>query len=139
MNEERTKILNMLSHGKISVEEADKLLEALKKQKTLDRNLQEETQDKMPSYLYIQVESKVKGQEKVDIRIPLKLMRAGMQLASLMPEKVQEKVNHAMNEKGLDFNIKKLHGHDLDKFLLTLSDFHINVDSDKETVKIFCK
>ena len=144
MNEDRKKILSMLSEGKINTHEAERLLEALageNNQSGLPSTVENTSNKGTPTYLYIKVEPKsgAGGKDKVDIRIPLKLMTAGMKLASIMPQNIQNKVNMAMAEKGLGFDLNKLSGENLDEFLSTLSDFSIDVDSDKERVTICCK
>jgi hypothetical protein len=144
MNEERKKILDMLSEGKISVDDAEKLMVAIEadtSSATTSDSLQEDPEPKQLKYLFVRVEPKTEDGEKVNIRIPIGLIKAGVKLASLMPKDVQTKVNDAMNEKGVDMNLdfKKLSSEDADGFFSILSELSIDIDNEKESVKIFCQ
>lgn len=144
MNEERKKILNMLSEGKISVDDAEKLMAAIEagtSSATTSDNPQTDQEPKQLKYLCVRVEPKTEDGEKVNIRIPIGLIKAGVKLASLMPKNVQTKVNDAMDEKGVDMNLdfKKLSSEDSEEFFSILSELSIDIDNEKESVKIFCQ
>jgi len=78
MNEERKKILEMLSEGKITVGEAEKLMEALTKDQKESTEIKDASKTKVFKYLRVLVEPKDTGGDRVNIRIPLNLIRAGM-------------------------------------------------------------
>jgi len=137
MNEERKRILEMLSEGKINTEEAEKLLTALSSQGS--ENIQESFK-KEPRYLRIMIEP---GQEsashdRVNVKIPIKLIRAGLKLASFIPKDAQVKVNEALHEKGIEKDFTKIKPEDIDEIITQLDDFTVNVEG-KETVKVFCE
>ena len=140
MNNERKKILEILASSKISVEEAEKLLEALG---GADESAAPKAKapPKMPTYFHVRVESKpgVAKKNSVNVRVPFKLVRAGMKLASLIPLDVQGKVNVAMKEKGIEIDIGKITPENLDEVLMTLADFEVNVDNDEENVRVYCE
>jgi DNA-directed RNA polymerase subunit F len=75
MNQERTKILEMLKEGKISVEEAEKLLSAVEEQ---EEPGSANGSVKPKSRLHIQVFEGDLEKAKVNIRLPLKLVKWGM-------------------------------------------------------------
>jgi len=144
MSEERKKILNMLSEGKISVDDAEKLMAAVDadtSSATISGKPQMDQGQNQPKYLFVRVEPKVEDGEKVSIRVPIGLIKAGVKLASLMPKDVQTKVNDAMDEKGMDMNLdfKKLSAEDSGEFFSILSELSIDIDNDKESVKIYCQ
>lgn len=93
-------------------------------------------------YLRVQVEPKGGGsskQGKVNIRVPLKLLRAGVKLSTVLPGHSKEKINAALREKGLDFDISSLEGEKLEELLSALSDMEIDVEEKDKTVRIFCE
>lgn len=142
MNEERMKILKMLSDGKITSEEADKLIEALGA--SAATSVESLTSlDGLPKYLYVNVNSlNQNGEEKkenVNIKVPIALIKAGVNIASLMPEDVQGEINKAMDEKGVKFNLSDIKKENLDEFLLALRELEVNVDGENERVRIFCQ
>jgi len=139
MNEERMKILNMLSEGKISAEEADKLISAISEQV---EKINPVSSNGLPKYLYVHVNSKSEtGEEKnenVNIKVPMALLKAGVNIASLMPEDVQGEINSAMDEKGIKFNLSDIKKENLDEFILALRELEVNVDGENERVRIYC-
>ncbi|MGD9345040.1 MAG: hypothetical protein PVH84_04205 [Candidatus Aminicenantes bacterium] len=142
MKEERRKILDMLAEGKISVDEAEKLLAAIATDEASEKRSDEESVAgvKLPfKYLRVQVEpgSGSEG-EKVNIRVPLKLIRAGLKWAAFMPKDVQSKVDDALSEKGINMDFSSIKPEDLDELITNLKDLTIDVEG-KETVKIFCE
>lgn len=146
MNEERIKILNMLSEGKISSEEADRLLETVENPKPVRRigeGGDERDSDGLPKYLYVHVNSfNGDGEEKkqnVNIKVPMALIKAGVNIASLLPEGVQGEIDSAMSEKGFRFNLGDIKKENIDEFLLALRELEVNVDGDNEKVRIYCE
>lgn len=142
MNEERMKILNMLSEGKITTEEADRLLDAVGAAPSMAAS-NPVGADGLPKYLYVNVNSfKENGEEKkenVNIKVPMALIKAGVNIASLMPEDVQGEINKAMDEKGVKFNLSDIKKENLDEFLVALRELEVNVDGENERVRIYCQ
>ena len=138
MNEERKRILEMLAEGKINTEEAEKLLSALSKEsETISGDTGKESRYK---YLRVMVEPgpESTSSDKVNIRIPLKLIRAGLKLASFIPKDAQVKVNEALHEKGIEADFTRIKPEDLDDLISQLDNLTVNVEG-KETVKVFCE
>ena len=137
MNEERKKVLDMLADGKISADEAERLLDALesKTTETSPRTALVKTLDNLPEYLFVKVDS-VDG-DRVNIRVPLKLVKAGIKLKALLPQDAQDKVNAKLNEKGIDLEDFKVEN--IKDLLDALTEFEINVDDKKgDKVRIYC-
>ena len=137
MNEERKKVLEMLAGGKITADEAERLLDALG-DKTTEASPQTalaETLDNLPQYLFVKVDE-VDG-DKVNIRIPLKLIKAGIKLKALLPQDAQDKINVKLNEKGI--NLDDFAAENFKDILDALTEFEINVDDKKgDKVRIYC-
>ena len=137
MNEERKKVLEMLADGKISADEAERLLDALenKSTETSPQTALAETLDNLPQYLFVKVDSD--DGDKVNIRVPLKLVKAGIKLKALLPREAQDKINIKLNEKGI--NLEDFEAENLKDNLDALTDFEINVDEKKgDKVRIYC-
>lgn len=138
MDEERKKILEMISEGKISVEEAEKLLEAVSKEKPGSKEVKDSSGRKILKYLRVVVEPKEKGGDRVNIRVPLNLIRAGLKWASFMPKEAQDKVDEVLTEKGLDLNFKNMSKEDVEELIRTLDDLEIDIEG-KEKVRVYCE
>jgi len=140
MNEERRKVLEMLSQGKITVEETEKLLAAVG---AADPGAAAETDTAgrhFWKYLRVQVEpgpGSEKG-ERVNIRVPFKLIRAGLKFAAFIPREAHDKVNKALKEKGLDVDLARITPQDLEEIVSNLDDMTVEVDG-KDKVRIFCE
>jgi len=142
MSDEKRKILEMLAEGKISTDDAERLLAALGEKAPGATDGPEGNEDvKRPKYLFVQVDgdgSSHGGRENVNIKIPLGLLRAGMKFKSLIPEKARTKVNAHLGEHGIDFDLNDMDAEKLEVFLKALTETSIDIDSNKETVKIYC-
>jgi hypothetical protein len=145
MDENKKRILEMLAQNKISTNEAYRLLSALESEGNEAEGTPEAgTAARMKSkYLRVCVvpghEREHGGKaERVNIRVPMALIRAGMKFTSLLPPEARDKVNGALHEKGIDFDMRNLKPEDMDQLLEALSDLEVDVaGSDGETVKVF--
>ncbi len=150
MGENQKKILHMLSDGKINVDEAQRLLSLV------DTDADRENHDtsgvtsrSSAKYMRVVVEPKpgapVSGDRhdhhphKVNIRVPVGLIRAGMKFASLIPADTADQVDRALKEKGFKFDIRKIKDEDLEELITSLRESEVNVDSEFETVRIYAE
>ncbi|MFW6066569.1 MAG: SHOCT-like domain-containing protein [Planctomycetota bacterium] len=147
MGNERRRILDMLAKGSISVDEAERLLNALAAGDTAGNEPGGTTpvrRRKSPRYLYVQVGPKEDAngdtqRDRVNIRVPIQLIRAGMKFSQLMPAEARERVGEKLGEKGIDIDLDHLKSGDFDELVEALSDFSVNVDDKGEQVRIYCE
>jgi len=139
MSEERKKILEMLAKGKISVEEAEKLLSAISESEG-ESVSGKKTETSKLKYLRVVVEPGPGSNkdERVNIRVPIKLIRAGIKLASLLPNDVQGKVDGALKEKGISLDFSQINEENLEEIVESLRDLTVDVEGE-ERVKIYCE
>lgn len=139
MSEDQRKILDMLSDGKISVDEAEKLLETLKQG---DPGHGEDASAKGTGWKYLRVlvepGPNSQSRDRVNIRVPMKLIRAGMKWASFIPKHAQSSVNQAFHDKGIDMDFRKMTPKDIEELLSNLDELTVDVEG-SEKVKIFCE
>lgn len=142
MSNEKKQILEMLSQGKINVQEAEALLSALNGKADVSAEAGPQPMKEI-KYLRICVDAKEEGEEgsdKVNIKIPIKFIKAGLKLTAFMPEKAYEKVNQALEEKGFPLDLKAMKDADFSELIQTLSEMDINVqDKQGAKVRIFCE
>jgi len=138
----------MLADGKISADEAERLLDAVGDRKSSPEAPASEARAEAscepvsggkPKCLRVVVKGKRGRGDNVNIRIPLQLFRAGVKLGSVMPFDVSEKVSAKLKDKGIDINVKELDGEKLDKIFESLQTMSIDIDEHDESVKIFCE
>jgi hypothetical protein len=147
MTQERKQVLDMLAQGTITVQDAERLLDKLSAIGTSAPESEAggtaqagpepcceggAARAGRPKYLRVLVDSS-KG-DKVNIRVPLSLVRAGIKLKAVMPEHARQQ----LSEKGIDLsNLGDLEGEEL---LQALRELNVDVDAaDGEKVRIFCE
>lgn len=139
MSENRRQILDMVSAGKITAEEAERLLDAL----GADGSASEGTPGGTgaPKYMRVVVDAQNEheGPVKVNVRVPMQLLRAGVRLTSLIPPRARDHVNEALREKGLDVDINQIKPENLEEIVDQLKDLTVDVDSDDAKVRVFCE
>jgi hypothetical protein len=140
MSEDRRKILEMLATGRITAQEAERLLDALNGAPQ-DRPV---SPAPGPKYLRIQMEKDRRDEREpkhVNIRVPLQLLRAGVRLPKLMPPKTRTALALALAEKGVDIDLDKLKGDNIEALIEALTHTSIDVESDDghSRVKVGCE
>jgi hypothetical protein len=137
MSEERRKILEMLAEKKISVDDAEKLLAAVSE---APQETAAGAGKPGPKYLRVLVEPAPGNTEgdRVNIRVPLNLVRAGLKFASFIPPQVRDKVNSELKEKGMAFDLNHFNPQDIEALLVHLNDLTVEVEG-KENVRVFCE
>ncbi len=132
MGENQKRILQMLAEGKITVEEASRLLSLIGVESWETKDSVKGTKSDA-KYLYIQVKPK-EGQEsqknaRVNVRVPVSLIRAGMKLKALIPPQAADDINKGLKDKGIAFDIKNLKDEDVEQLVDALRNTEIYVDS----------
>ena len=137
MSQERRKIIEMLAEGKITPDDAERLLDKLgqaseRDDTTATGNVTEKPRPGTPKYLRVVVNST--NNDHVNIRVPLALVRTGLKLSTMLPPHASEK----LSEKGIDLSqLSELKG---DELLEALRELTIDVTSgDGDTVRVYCE
>ena len=139
MSESQRKILDMLAQGKIEVVEAERLLRAVGEGETRDGAAA--VKGKTPKYLHVRIESRggEGGGDRVNVRVPFQMIRAGVRLASIMPAAAKDKVNEALDAKGIHLDLDRIKPEDLDELVKAMEDMVIDVDEGREKVSVYCE
>jgi hypothetical protein len=136
MNDNRRQILDMLAQGKINAAEAEALIAALERQPgaTLAPGAK-------AKYLRVLVDTDdpLDGPTKVNVRVPMQLLRAGVRLTGVIPSRARDQVNEALRKEGIPFDINELTPDNLEELVEELRDLSVDVDNDKAKVRVFCE
>lgn len=133
MSEERRKVLEMLSSGKISVQEAEQLLHAVAAPGQTEEKAE-------PRYFRILVNKTArdgKKAENVNIRVPMTVVRGGLRLSALFPGVLGKKKIQLDNGTELDFS--KIHYTDLEAMIKDIGELTVDVDGGDAQVRIRCE
>jgi len=137
MSKERLRILTMLSRGKISPEEAESLLLAIEKPDG-DTQIETGSTRKFPKFLKVQVTSA--SDDNVDVRVPLSLIRAGIQLTNLIPPAAMEQISESLEKHGMSVDLTNLKKEDIEALIDGLSEMVVNVESKNgDKVHVYCE
>jgi hypothetical protein len=147
MSEDRSRILNMLAAGKINAEEAERLLDALDPRQSEESAAPAAAPSAikgdatplikaLPKFVHVKVDGN-EG-EKVDVKIPLALVRSGLKLTSLIPPQAMDRINEQMAEQGMSIDFSNLKPEDIDELVESLREMEISVDGkDGEKVRVY--
>jgi hypothetical protein len=144
MSEDRSRILNMLAEGKITAEEAERLLDALDARAVASATSPGPSIkgdpgpliDALPKYLYVKVNA-VNG-DNVDVKIPIALVRSGLKLTSLIPPQAMDQINDSMSEHGMSVDFSNLKPEDIDELVEALREMEISVDAENgDKVRVY--
>lgn len=149
MSEHRRQILQMLSEGKISADDAERLISAFE-QPPAARSYESNSTTagkSSPKYLRVVVDSEDDGGNdrptKVNVRVPMQLLRAGVKLAGLLPAQAVQRANQAMQDKGIPFDLTQIKPENLEELVEQLSDLTVDVDQKdsgtKVKVRVYCE
>ena len=145
MSENRARILDMLAAGKITADEAERLLDTLGAPRGASgapggsaiKGDPEPLIAALPKYLYVKVIA-LDG-DNVNIKIPIALVRSGLKLTSLIPPQAMDQINASMSQHGMSIDFTNLKPEDIDELITTLRDMEINVDGKNgDKVRIYC-
>lgn len=134
MSEETRKVLEMLSNGKVSVEEAEQLLHAV-----MTPTLSGDEKKVEPRYFRILVNKPArdgKKAEAVNIRVPMTVVRGGLRLGSLFPGMMAKKKVQLAN--GTELDLSKATYTDLEAMIKDIGELTVDVDGDAQ-VRIRCE
>ncbi len=137
MSEDRKRILGMLAEGKITAAEADTLLDALDSPAgtPLAGVGTESAPTGPPRVLYVQVT----GEDTVDVKVPLGLLRAGLKLTTLIPPQAMDQINESMGEQGMSFDLNNLKAEDIEEIIESLREMEVNVNAASgDHIRVWC-
>ena len=143
MNNDRRAILQMLSDGKINADEAERLLGAMDRGSPVPRPFEGAASGHNkppPKYLRVSVDATDgDGPTKVNIRVPMALLRAGVRLTSLIPPGARDQINAELAKNGMPFDISQLKPENLEELIAGLDELTVDVDAQDAKVRIFCE
>ena len=145
MSENRKRILDMLSQGKITVDEAERLLTTMEQPGAGGTGFfaAGETSKDERKYLRVVVEPNLDAgpeveQTRVNIRVPMALIRAGVKLTSLIPSNATTKINEELRKSGVDFDVSSIKTENLEELVDAMKDLEIDVQGGSEgKVKVY--
>ena len=130
MTRDRRTVLEILAAGQINADEAERLLNAL------EAGPEEPAQTKKAKYLRVVVDGDGRREDspRVNIRVPMQLLRAGVRLASIVPVQVHERLNLALQKHGMD--LSQIRPENLEEIVNHLDDISVDVEDGARNAKV---
>lgn len=139
MNEQRKDILDMVAEGSITAEDAEQLIAALEPHQPAAPSLDARPKRKA-KYLRVVVDSLEDGEPgRVNMRVPLQLLRAGVQLAALIPPRALERANAELSKADVPLDLTQLKPEQLEALVEHLDEVTLEVDQPDAKVRVFCE
>jgi hypothetical protein len=159
MNEHRKRILEMLAAGKITAEQAEKLLAAIEPEPASTpmgeyvgsiggtAGAPAASVKTRARYLRVLVEADEsmtgnKGMTTVNVRVPMQLLRAGVRLAALIPQQAHDQFDEALSRHGVPLTLSQIKPENLEELIDHLEDLTVDVngaEGNKTKVRVFCE
>jgi len=134
MSEETRRVLEMVSQGKVTVGEAEQLLQAV-------ASGTDPEQKPNPKYFRITVTKPAtegKKAENVNIRVPISVVRGGLRLSAFFPGILGKKKIQMHN--GAELDLSNVTYADLEAMIKDIGDVLVDVDDDEgKRVRIRCE
>ncbi|MEO0216167.1 MAG: hypothetical protein ABIL70_00770 [candidate division WOR-3 bacterium] len=127
MSEERIKILRMVAEGKITPEEGERLLSAIKES------------DEKARFFRVRVSDKTSGKTKVKVDIPIGVLKFVSKLGTIFKGVIPEK-GFKMNIKGKEIYLDEMTPEIIDNILNEITEGGrftlVEVDDDEENQRV---
>ena len=141
MNEQRRQILQMLAEGKITADEAERLITALEREQPESPPGPASRPRARPKYLRVVVvdNSSGEGGGRINVRVPLQLLRAGVRLASLVPPHALARVNAELDKSGVPIDLTELKPQQLEDLVDQLDEVTVDIDDPGSKIQVYCE
>ena len=152
MSDDTRRILDLLTQGKVTVDEAEKLIAAIiapAAQAAAPADGADASERPAPKWIRINVlKQRKEGKEdkEVNIRVPIAVVKGGMRLGAIIATFAGEKAAQRMKDRGIDLDLSKINGDfsrmngaEFDAFMKSLDDMHIEIEDGKSQVRITCE
>ena len=161
MSREREQILEMLQAGTITVDEAERLLLAIgggpreapqaerpefpfggfgpgrrRRRRGFWHSHDEEHERSAPRFVRIEIDEDTEEgtREKMRLNVPLKLLKAGINLSGLLPREARERINAKLKAKGIDVDPFALR--DVEDLEAALDELDLDLDGSRIRVRV---
>lgn len=141
MSEQRKDVLDMLAEGKITAEEAERLIIALERAQPPTAASPAARPKGKAKYLRVMMEFVEEGDEsgRLNVRVPLQLLRAGVQLVALIPPRALDRANAELDKAGVPFDLAQLKPEQLEALVEHLDETVVELEQSDGYLRIFCE
>jgi hypothetical protein len=148
-SDDTRRILDMLAQGKVTVDEADRLIKTIGGQRAAEAGSGDTPSDGKAGVRWFRINIRKPAKDQahqpkdVNIRVPIAVVKGGMRLGAIIATFAGEKAAQRMKERGLDLDLRtingdlsRMNGAEFDTFMKSLDDMNIEIDDGKSQVRI---
>lgn len=143
MNEQRRQILEMLAENKITADEAERLLGALEREPPEPVLGVAPGSKSKPKYLRLVMNyddgTGGEGEGRINARVPLQLLRAGVRLTALIPPQALAKANEEIAKTGYPIDLTEIKPQNLEEIIDYLGELSFDMDDPSSKIRVFCE
>ena len=139
MNENSRRVLEMLAEGKVTVDEAERLISLVDGEPAGSASTQQIAHRAPEAARFLRVTIDSDGGEHVDLRVPLALIKAGVKLHTLLPDQAAKGIRKAMKKNGVDIDLFNQRTDGLEQLIGALSEVEVNVQDGDDRVRVYCE
>lgn len=146
---ESRRILDLLAQGKITVDQADQLLRAIGGSAATSDTAPVADQAqapgsggegrRSPKWLCMTIDKTPpdgRPRQKVNIRVPMSLLRSGMKIAAVVPQMASDALIRRLRERGVDISdLSRLDLAELDNVIRNLGEMTIDLDGGRAQIR----
>ena len=143
MSDDTRRVLDLLAQGKITVDEADRLLKAVASAQSGAESASGSATTPRPRWLRINIQRQTDdphGEKKnVNVRVPISFVKGGIRLGALIAPFAGEKAIARLRERGYDLDLSRVDAEAIETWLKDMDDLNVHIDNGKEQVRITCE
>ena len=139
MNENSRRVLEMLAEGKVTVDEAERLISLVDGEPAATASTQQIAHRGPEAARFLRVTIDSEGGEHVDVRVPLALIKAGVKLHTLLPEQAAKGIRKTMKKQGIDVDLHDLRTDGVEQLIDALCEIEVNVQDGEDKVRVYCE
>ena len=140
--EDTKRVLELLAQGRITVDEADQLLRAMKEPAEQPAAKTRTAETRTPRWMRITIEKAARDgrpAKTVTIRVPVAFARSGLRLGAMFPHVFGPKLKEEFRKQGIDFDFSKLDLGHIEPLLNDLGETTIDVNDGQAQIRIRCE
>lgn len=138
MSDDRRRILKLLAEGRIDADEADRLICALQAPAPRPGATAPRA---TPKFLRVEMDADrgSRNPARVNVRVPMALLRAGVRLSYLIPPQARAEINAAFAQKGIALDLDRLKPENLEALIAQLGELQVDMQGDRAKVRVYCE
>lgn len=140
MSDETRRVLDLLAQGKVTVDEAEQLLSAIKEQTATGDGTPKTEAGATAKRRFIRIQVHKRGtsgqkDKDVSIRVPIAVVRGGLRLGTMIPG-FHASMNAHLRERGVDIDLSKIDPAMIESVLAEMGELNIDVNPNGDQVRI---